>query len=62
MLNVPPQGTLNSSFLQAHIYPPILKELRVTLIDNMVRPKEVLVVIDEDGVAVEEVVQDVQNI
>jgi exportin-1 len=28
----------------------------------MVRPKEVLVVVDEDGLAVEEVVKDVQNI
>jgi hypothetical protein len=28
----------------------------------MVRPKEVLVVVDEDGLAVEEVVADVENI
>ena len=33
----------------------------MTLIDNMVRPKEVLVVIDDNGDPVEEVLQDVEN-
>jgi len=48
--------------MQSNIFPQVLDLLRTTLIDNMVRPKEVLVVLDDDGVSVEEIVQDVQNI
>lgn len=50
---------LNASFLHANIYPKILEDLRVTMIDNMAKPNEVLVVIDENGDAVEEVFDDV---
>mmetsp|Transcript_1723 Transcript_1723/g.2242 ORF Transcript_1723/g.2242 Transcript_1723/m.2242 type:complete len:202 (+) Transcript_1723:1335-1940(+) len=44
------------------VYPAILKQLRSTLIDNMAKPKEVLVVIDENGDAVQEIIDDVENI
>lgn len=36
------------------IYPEVLQQLRETLIDKMAKPKEVLVVIDENGDAAEE--------
>jgi hypothetical protein len=35
------------------VYPVILEKIRNIIIDNMARPKEVLVIIDENGEAVE---------
>lgn len=46
-------GILNS-FMHTQIYPAIMEELRETIIDIMAKPREVLVVIDEYGEAVEE--------
>jgi hypothetical protein len=37
--------------MHCQIYPSILKDLRETLIDTMAKPKEVLVVIDDNGEA-----------
>ena len=53
---------LNSSFMHGQVYPKILEQLRETMIDKMAKPKEVLVVIDENGEAVEEHFQDTETI
>lgn len=56
-------GTLlNNSFMHFKIYPPILQEVRLIAIDYMAKPKEVLVVTDENGEAVEEVFDDTETI
>lgn len=48
------QNLLQNSFMHGQIYPKILEDLRETMIDKMAKPKEVLVVIDDNGEAVEE--------
>ena len=53
---------LNGSFMHSQVYPSILGELRGTLIDTMVKPKEVLVEVDEHGEAVEVNIVDVETI
>ena len=50
------------SYMHGQIYPGILHDLRESLIDTMAKPKEVLVVIDENGEAVEEHYDDVETI
>lgn len=56
-------GTLlNNSFMHYQVYPQILESIRLLMIDNMAKPKEVLVVIDENGEAVEEVFEDTEVI
>ena len=39
--------------MHARVYPQILADLRESYLDLMAKPKEVLVVIDENGEAVE---------
>jgi len=56
------QSLLQNSFMHGQIYPKILEELRETMIDKMAKPKEVLVVIDDNGEAVEEHFQDTETI
>lgn len=53
---------LNNSYMHNQIYPKCLEELRETLINFMAKPKEVLVVIDENGEAVEEHFDDTETI
>ena len=53
---------LNSSFMHTQIYPIILEPVREAMIDQMAKPKEVLVVIDENGEAVEEHFDDTETI
>lgn len=53
---------LNNSFMHNQIYPPILEQVRMICIDYMAKPKEVLVVTDENGEAVEEVFDDTETI
>jgi hypothetical protein len=48
--------------MHSQVYPSILHELRQTLVDTMVKPKEVLVEVDEHGEAVEVNVVDVETI
>lgn len=48
--------------MHAQVYPEIMAQLRETMIDTMAKPKEVLVVIDENGEAVEVNFDDVENI
>ena len=48
--------------MHCQIYPAILFELREALVDTMAKPKEVLVVVDENGEAVEENFDDVETI
>ena len=56
-------GTLlNNSFMHYQVYPQILEHVRLLMIDFMAKPKEVLVVIDENGEAVEEVFDDTEVI
>ena len=50
------------SFMHAQVYPEILYELRESMVNTMAKPKEVLVVIDENGEAVEVNYDDVENI
>jgi|APSaa5957512535_1039671.scaffolds.fasta_scaffold116063_2 hypothetical protein len=45
-------GLMNNSFMHCQVYPNIYKKLRETMVDNMAKPKEVLIVIDEHGEAV----------
>lgn len=42
--------------------PDILKAVELSMVDFMAKPKEVLVVIDENGEAVEEVFDDTETI
>jgi exportin-1 len=51
-----------NSFLHFNVYPQILESVRLIIIDQMAKPKEVLVVIDENGEAVEENIQDTETI
>lgn len=44
------------------VYPAIMQELREVFLDKMAKPKEVLVVIDENGEAVEQQNVDVETI
>ena len=53
---------LNNSFMHNQVYPPILEQVRLMAIDYMAKPKEVLVVTDENGEAVEEVFDDTETI
>jgi len=55
-------GLLSNSFMHSQVYPPILQQVRETMVDQMVKPKEVLVVIDENGEAVEEHFDDTETI
>ena len=55
-------GLLTTSFIHSNIYPGILAHVREILIDQMAKPQEVLVVIDESGDAVEEHFDDTENI
>lgn len=48
--------------MHSQVYPEILYDLKETLIDTMAKPKEVLVVIDENGEAVEVNFDDVETI
>lgn len=52
----------NQSFMHSQVYHNILDDVKEILIDFMARPKEVLVVIDENGEAVEEHFDDTENI
>jgi exportin-1 len=62
-MNFDIQNTLlQNSFMHGQIYPKILEQLRETMIDKMAKPKEVLLVIDENGEAVEEHFQDTETI
>lgn len=56
------QGVIPGSYICSQVYPPIFNQVELTLIDFMAKPKEVLVVIDEDGEAVEEVFDDTEMI
>lgn len=46
-------GLMDNSFMHTQVYPLILETIRNIMIDNMARPKEVLVIIDENGEVVE---------
>lgn len=48
--------------MHAQVYPEIMFQLRETMVNTMAKPKEVLVVIDENGEAVEVNFDDVENI
>jgi exportin-1 len=48
--------------MSQYVYPGILAEVENIMIEFMVKPKEVLVVIDENGEAVEEVFDDTETI
>lgn len=49
-----------ASFLSTQVFPPILTQLRETMLDFMVKPKEVLVSIDEDGEVQEEHIENTE--
>lgn len=53
---------LNNSFMHYQVYPKIMEQVREIMIDQMAKPKEVLVVIDENGEAVEEHFDDTETI
>lgn len=48
--------------MKNQVYPEILHQVEQIMVDFMVKPKEVLVVIDENGEAVEEVFDDTETI
>jgi exportin-1 len=53
---------VQGGYLTQHIYPAVLDQVEQIMVDFMVKPKEVLVVIDENGEAVEEVFDDTETI
>jgi hypothetical protein len=53
---------LNNSFLHTQVYPVVLEPIREIMINLMAKPKEVLVVMDENGDAVEEHFDDTETI
>ena len=48
--------------MHAHIYPQVLHEVKQIMFDNMAKPKEVLLTIDENGEVEEEYTKDTENI
>ena len=48
--------------MSMNIYPEVFAALEQVMVDFMVKPKEVLIVIDENGEAVEEVFDDTEII
>lgn len=52
---------LNSSFLHSQCYPEVLKSLREMLINNMAKPREVLIMEDDNGDVVEVHFNDTEN-
>lgn len=48
--------------MHAHVYPPILTEVKQIMFDHMAKPNEVLLTIDEDGDVQEEYEIDSENI
>ena len=48
--------------MSQYVYPGILADVENIMVEFMVKPKEVLVVIDENGEAVEEVFDDTETI
>ncbi len=52
---------LSTSYLHRDVYPAIVAEVRELMADTMVKPKEVLIVIDENGEAVEELYEDTET-
>lgn len=55
-------SVLSGTFLSQHVYPEIFHRVEEVMVDFMVKPKEVLVVINEDGEAVEEVFDDTETV
>ena len=55
-------GVLHGSFMSMNIYPEVFAAIEQVMVDFMVKPKEVLIVIDENGEAVEEVFDDTEII
>lgn len=55
-------GVLHGSFMSMNIYPEVFSAIEQVMVDFMVKPKEVLIVIDENGEAVEEVFDDTEII
>ncbi len=55
-------GVLHGSFMSSQVYPEVLAQVEQIMVDCMVKPKEVLVVIDDNGEAVEEVFDDTETI
>lgn len=47
--------------LHQQVYPEILEKVKVTMIDYMAKPKEVLLTIDENGEVEEEHIEDTEN-
>lgn len=52
----------SGSWLAGNVFPEVLAQVEQIMVDCMVKPKEVLVVIDENGEAVEEVFDDTETI
>lgn len=58
--------TQNQEFLQSvlyrQVYPTILQNVALTMIDLMAKPKEVLLTINDDGEVEEEHIEDTENL
>jgi exportin-1 len=55
-------SVLQGSHMSQHIYPKIFEHVEQILVDRMAKPKEVLIIINEDGEAVEEEIEDSETI
>ena len=55
-------SVLQGSYLSTNVLPEIFSQVEQVMVDFMVKPKEVLVVVNEDGEAVEEVFDDTETI
>jgi len=55
-------GSLATSFIHTQIYPEILREVKLIMVEFMAKPNEVLISINEDGEIEEERFEDVENV
>lgn len=62
LMNLQNDLLLKNSGLRNTMFPTYCDRLCVTMIDNMAKPEEVLVVIDENGNAVEELITDSETV
>jgi exportin-1 len=62
LMNLQNDSLLINSPLRSEIFPTVLNQLCVTVIKNMAKPEEVLVVVDENGNAVEELITDSETV
>lgn len=46
--------------MHTQVYPNILRDVKIVMIDYMVKPQEVLLTVDENGEVEEEIIEDTE--